>query len=187
MFFAPTLLAVTQPRCENHVRILAALLGVGCGHVDVVDDGRFPDSMTERWQVESLSKLLTSTLRCHRIDTLITFDATGISSHPNHRACHAASLRLPASDSDSDSDSEYPRDVYALETVSLLRKYMSVLDLLFLRGGTNAARLRFVSGWGGYRRARAAMVTAHVSQMVWFRHLWVLFSRYMVVNELVLV
>ncbi|KAI5284595.1 N-acetylglucosaminyl-phosphatidylinositol de-N-acetylase, partial [Ascosphaera atra] len=36
----------------------------------------------------------------------------------------------------------------------------------------------------GYRRARAAMTRAYESQMVWFRHGWILLGRYMYVNDL---
>ncbi|KAI5290304.1 N-acetylglucosaminyl-phosphatidylinositol de-N-acetylase [Ascosphaera aggregata] len=35
-----------------------------------------------------------------------------------------------------------------------------------------------------YRRAREAMLLAHTSQMVWFRHGWIALGRYMYVNDL---
>lgn len=39
-----------------------------------------------------------------------------------------------------------------------------------------------MSGWDGYMRALQAMMQHH-SQLVWFRWLYVSFSRYMWVNE----
>lgn len=41
----------------------------------------------------------------------------------------------------------------------------------------------FVVGWRDYRRIQTAMC-AHQSQMVWFRRLYILFSRYMIINTL---
>lgn len=41
----------------------------------------------------------------------------------------------------------------------------------------------FVVGWSDFRRIQRAMY-AHHSQMVWFRRLYILFSRYMVMNTL---
>ncbi len=37
---------------------------------------------------------------------------------------------------------------------------------------------------GGLATAWRAMTTAHTSQMVWFRYGWIIFSRYMVINDL---
>ncbi len=36
----------------------------------------------------------------------------------------------------------------------------------------------------GLPTAWKAMTTAHASQMVWFRYGWIVFSRYMVMNDL---
>jgi len=44
--------------------------------------------------------------------------------------------------------------------------------------------LLFMSGPGEVRCAQKAMTTAHKSQMRWFRWGWIVFSRYMVVNDL---
>lgn len=43
--------------------------------------------------------------------------------------------------------------------------------------------LLFVSSPDGFFKSRAAM-KCHASQLVWFRYLYVLFSRYMLINEL---
>lgn len=120
------------------------------------------------------------------IDVLITFDARGVSTHPNHVSLHhgarafAAALGRPS-----------PVDVYSLTTVGLARKYSSAADVFATLAACAAARsprrLVFVSplvGDGGLAAARRAMTDAHRSQMVWFRHLYILFSRYMVINDL---
>ncbi|PGG99218.1 hypothetical protein AJ79_08648 [Helicocarpus griseus UAMH5409] len=83
MFFAPTLLAMTQPSLGNHLKILCLSSGDadGLGHIRkkelkasalrlglrsesdvfVVDDpSRFPDSMTATWSAPQIASLLAS-------------------------------------------------------------------------------------------------------------------------------
>ena len=93
-----------------------------------------------------------------------------------------------------------PPKVYSLTTVSLLPKYMGVLGSVFARFSVwFKIMLRgfpvvdlftksweptpiFISSAGQYMRGLSAM-KQHWTQMVWFRWLNVLFSRYMWVNE----
>lgn len=51
------------------------------------------------------------------------------------------------------------------------------------KGRDGAGRLLFVSGPMEYVRGAKAMVTAHRSQMRWFRWGWVAVGRFMVVND----
>jgi len=93
-----------------------------------------------------------------------------------------------------------PPKVYSLATVSLLPKYTGVFGGIFARfylwlkiivKGLPVVNLFtrdgepmsiFISGADQYLRGLSAM-KQHWSQMVWFRWLNVLFSRYMWVNE----
>jgi N-acetylglucosaminylphosphatidylinositol deacetylase len=83
MFFAPTVLALTQPSLGNHVKILCLSSGNadGLGHIRkgelvksglelglrnaddvlVLDDERFPDSMEKTWDAKAIANLLAST------------------------------------------------------------------------------------------------------------------------------
>jgi N-acetylglucosaminylphosphatidylinositol deacetylase len=81
---------------------------------------------------------------------------------------------------------------YTLVTVPLLRKYSAMLDIIFsvpLRYVVGASlereddRLLFVSSIEDYRRSVQAM-REHTSQFIWFRQLYVIFSRYMFINVL---
>ncbi|RDA94526.1 hypothetical protein CP533_2769 [Ophiocordyceps camponoti-saundersi (nom. inval.)] len=236
MFFAPTVLALSRPETGNHVKILCLSTGDAAGlgslrrrelvrsgvmlglrgedDVFVVDNPFH--SMTKTWPSEKIASLLASAFTSKAssskptIDVLITFDHTGVSSHPNHISLyHGAKAFVERFASDEDATAV---DLYALSTVNVLRKYISVFDVflsVFLseRAVASASMeaekrvktkkegegeeevhhpssLLFVSGWSGFIAARRAMMQAHRSQMVWFRHLYILFSRYMVINDL---
>lgn len=70
--------------------------------------------------------------------------------------------------------------IFTLDSVNVCRKYFSLFDLLvsFLLS-TNW----FVLSWHDVRTVRRAMKQHH-TQMVWFRRLYIVFSRYMVINSL---
>ena len=139
------------------------------------------------------------------IDVLITFDKEGVSGHPNHISLYHGArlfvsellLNRPGWDS--------PVDLYTLASVSFLRKYSSVVDVLttlvhtlfskkegmrgkgvdVLKGdGNGVSPLLFLSNAGEVRKGQRAMTHAHLSQMRWFRWGWIWGSRYMVVNDL---
>jgi N-acetylglucosaminylphosphatidylinositol deacetylase len=137
-------------------------------------------------------------------EVIITFDPHGISTHPNHCACYHGAVHYLQQQ--PNSTSTVPA-LYTLPTLSLFRKYISILDapltlltiyislLLKARPKTRrtipsttqpeaADRVMFVSGFRDYTRAFGAMVFAHRTQMLWFRWGWILTGRYMVVNDL---
>ena len=87
-------------------------------------------------------------------------------------------------------------ELYTLVTVPLLTKYSGWSGALQAHSRVGVSRLASRLGWGNtgetgvvvvsglnqYRAALNAMLE-HKSQMVWFRWLYVSFSRYMWVNE----
>jgi N-acetylglucosaminylphosphatidylinositol deacetylase len=127
------------------------------------------------------------------IDAIITFDAHGVSSHPNHSSCYLGAHAFIKSVMSRHSGWKCPISLYTLTSTHTLRKFISVLDAPFtiltciLRRkevSANPTPLLFVSGIGAYRKARGAMVEAHKSQMVWFRWGWISLGRYMILNDL---
>lgn len=166
--------------------------------------------MTTAWDETKISALLVkgfaphlvkqkagdSTAPSAAIDTIITFDARGVSSHPNHISLYRGARHFVAALMRGRSGWQSPVDVYTLTTVPLLRKYTSFADIfatmaiqfsISKRDRQRPASLLFLSplvGSGGYPTAWSAMTTAHQSQMVWFRYGWIAFSRYMVLNDL---
>lgn len=70
--------------------------------------------------------------------------------------------------------------LFTLESVNLCRKYTFVFDLLLsMLFSTHWCVLH----WSDFRLVQKAMAE-HQSQMVWFRRLYVIFSRYMVINTM---
>jgi N-acetylglucosaminylphosphatidylinositol deacetylase len=227
MFFAPTLLSLTRPELENHIKILclssgnadglgetrkkelvksAMILGLRSEHdILVIEDANFPDSMTTTWPSRLISNLLTSVLAPNiakipadkapeaNVDVLITFDANGVSSHPNHKSLYDGSKSFLKALMHRHSGWDCPIKLYTLHSTNVVRKYMSFLDAsatmfscTFRRqaGRAYPNPLLFVSGVSGFAKARRAMTTAHKSQMVWYRFGWISLSRYMIMNDL---
>ncbi|KIW64289.1 hypothetical protein PV04_09235 [Phialophora macrospora] len=134
------------------------------------------------------------------IDVLITFDADGISSHPNHKALYHGAVLFVQKIMRGHSGYACPVSLYVLPSINIVRKYSFILDavptfvsgiyasmfgkLLGGRAGAKDDRVVFVNDVVRYWKAREAMVSGHQSQMVWFRWGWIGLGRYMVVNDL---
>jgi N-acetylglucosaminylphosphatidylinositol deacetylase len=145
---------------------------------------------------------------------ILTFDAQGVSGHPNHIAVHRAmhafarSTRAYATRKDG-----LPSELvwYELQTVPRLQKFSGLIDVLlsevsmppplktvhrppqpptehkprrgdYYDDGVSIPDHVLVARFEPWLN-HAAMV-AHWSQFVWFRRLFVLFSRYTFVNTL---
>ncbi|RKO83766.1 putative deacetylase LmbE-like domain-containing protein [Blyttiomyces helicus] len=200
MFFAPTIIRLVEAGVSVHVLCASVgnaaglgnvrarelvqsckVLGIKPAHRDKADftvfitpsrSSTLQDSMTVWWDEAAVADVVSKHLRSAEFDSIITFDSQGISNHPNHRALYSGIRRLKSTN---------PTPAYSLRTVSLPRKYISILDLVFTC--LQPASALFVSSPLECARAQRAMIR-HTSQMVWFRHLYIVFSRYMVVNEL---
>ncbi|KDQ31957.1 hypothetical protein PLEOSDRAFT_1100475 [Pleurotus ostreatus PC15] len=206
MFFAPTLLALLQdPRHAPHVHSLCLstgdadglgdtrvlelersldVLGVVKGNRKIVNHPALRDNITTEWDAAVIGDFVWQYITEHNIEAVLTFDSGGVSGHPNHKsipqaiAALAAEMKAPFA---SDPSSTYPR-VFTLVSEPLFKKYTGPLDAVLAPLTRSKDPLVFTSGVKQYRQALAAM-QAHESQLVWFRWLYVHFSRYMWVNE----
>ncbi|KAK4149135.1 putative deacetylase LmbE-like domain-containing protein [Chaetomidium leptoderma] len=187
------------------------ILGLrAAGDVYVVEKPEFTDSMTVTWDSGQISALLgsafapglarsriTDTPPTASIDVLITFDAGGVSGHPNHISLYHGARTFIASLVAGKPGWAPPVDLYTLTTVPLGRKYTGFLDVLATLGSwaigadkkdkKRPGGLVFLSGLVGHgsiTTAWKAMVSAHKSQMAWFRYGWITVSRYMYINDL---
>ncbi|EMD35437.1 hypothetical protein CERSUDRAFT_116200 [Gelatoporia subvermispora B] len=176
------------------------VLGIGAGRRWIVDRPDLQDNITASWDPRTVADVVRPYVFGQNITTILTFDADGISSHPNHVSLlHGASHLITSWSSPSAAARPAPQ-LYALTTVPLATKYTGVLGalavhlrlralaLIQLLSTYGEARERtsgapaFVSGVREYRAALRAM-QQHRSQLVWFRWLYVIFSRYMWANE----
>ncbi|KAK4097496.1 LmbE-like protein [Parathielavia hyrcaniae] len=178
--------------------------------VFVVDKPEFPDGMNVTWDTAKISSLLTSafapnmarardgdTAPAASIDVLITFDAGGVSGHPNHISLYHGAKEFITALAASKPGWAPAVDFYTLTSVPFARKYTAFLDVVatlvswaFGADKTDKQRpgglvfLSSLAGRGSFTTAWQAMVSAHKSQMVWFRYGWITLSRYMYINDL---
>ncbi|XP_055992574.1 N-acetylglucosaminyl-phosphatidylinositol de-N-acetylase isoform X2 [Sorex fumeus] len=136
----------------------------------------FPDDPDVQWNTESVASVLLQYIQVNGISLVVTFDARGVSGHNNHIALYTAVRSLH-------SEGKLPKgcSVLTLQSVNVLRKYISFLDLPFSLSHTQD--VLFVLTSEEVARAKRAM-SCHHSQLLWFRRLYVLFSRYMRINSL---
>ncbi|XP_040036061.1 N-acetylglucosaminyl-phosphatidylinositol de-N-acetylase isoform X3 [Gasterosteus aculeatus] len=193
MFFAPTIIRLVELKANVHLLCLSegnyynqgaqrrqellnscAVLGIPDCRITIVDHKKLPDDPKAEWSVSLVSSVIVHHMRAHSFNMVLTFDESGVSSHANHTAIHKALRHLAFS-------GQVPNDccLLSLVTVGPLRKYISFLELPF--SWLQPACLRCIIGSQGYRRAKDAMF-CHRSQLLWFRYLYITFSRYMFVN-----
>ncbi|CAB3222228.1 unnamed protein product [Arctia plantaginis] len=194
MFFGPTIFRLCEQGVDVHILCLsngnyegkgkirrtelwAACheLGVPDENICVIMDSRLQDDPKVQWPVPVIAKLIHHHLEALDIDTLVTFDRGGVSSHANHSAVFYAVAFMFVEKLITKKCT-----VYTLDSVNILRKYIGFLDLPL---SFVLSSKRYFLRWTESRRIVRAM-KRHRSQMVWFRYLYVAFSRYMVINTL---
>nr|XP_021142641.1 LOW QUALITY PROTEIN: N-acetylglucosaminyl-phosphatidylinositol de-N-acetylase [Columba livia] len=152
------------------------LLGIPASDVTVIDHRDLPDNPAVEWDTQLLAAFVLEHIEANNINLVITFDAGGVSGHANHVSLYTALRSLH-------SEGKLPEGcrVLVLESVNLFRKYISVLDVplscLLPRDAL------FILTEEETEQARRAM-RCHRSQLLWFRRVYMLFSRYMVINSL---
>lgn len=129
---------------KNELLVSAAFLGLwSTNDVLVVEDSRFRDSMTLKWNSDDKTDILSQTFSSPElldrasgpgnddfsssivdIDVLIIFNSEGIASHANHISlCHGASYWLR-----QNKQTGAKVALYSLTTTNIMRKYISLLD-----------------------------------------------------------
>lgn len=136
---------------------------------DYLRDGLFG------WCRERLAKTVLRHMQVLGVDTVITFDEYGVSGHPNHISCFRA-LQLLYSKSLIPAGVQ----VFVLESVPIWRKYVIPLDAII---SSYHSTFLYVSSPSAYLTAWKAMM-AHPSQLLWYRYLYMAFSRFTLINTL---
>ncbi|WFD18217.1 N-acetylglucosaminylphosphatidylinositol deacetylase [Malassezia caprae] len=195
MFFAPTIHALLAHNVTvsalclsrgdadglGHVRAQElvrsyGVLGVPAKRVACVDDPHLQDGMQRTWAPARVRDAVRTHMNGTHIDTILTFDAGGVSLHPNHRALFHGAVQLQ-------SELATPLSLWTLHTWSWRIKFWGVLVSVLQRGGRDYV---FRSSMREYAQSLQAMYQ-HQTQLVWFRYLYVLFSSYMYANRVRLV
>lgn len=202
MFFGPTILNLVHN--EKYLEILCLTNGnadnMGEKRVDElaqvvrrlgpnvtlkqISDDELPDSMSKSWDLIRVSNLIEAHLRTSssQFETLVTFDQDGVSGHLNHKSIHWATEHLMTKIKD------LKLRVFNLKSLSWLRKYSSYMDSLVvmyqnLLYTSKTSHVTLAVGTSNIEVKR--LLNLHASQMVWFRKLYMIFSRYMFINDLI--
>jgi N-acetylglucosaminylphosphatidylinositol deacetylase len=124
--------------------------------------------------------------------TIVTFDDGGVSGHPNHIATYygvqyaAARICRNSSGGNESGISVKNREdiqVLVLETTSFVRKFLGAFDIALVYLGSLVGLFRSdYSNISLNLLVTIDAMIAHRSQFVWYRILFVLFSRYSYIN-----
>ncbi|KAG7314753.1 hypothetical protein KOW79_022056 [Hemibagrus wyckioides] len=193
MFFAPAVLKLTESNAAVYLLCLSsgnyynqgaqrkeellgscAVLGIPAHRVTIIDNKELPDDPKTEWSISLTAPLILKHITTYSINLVLTFDEGGVSGHVNHIGIYKALSHLAFV-------RRLPEDcqVLSLHTISILRKYLSIFELPI--SWLLPSAFCCIIGPNEYRRAKEAMFH-HRSQLLWFRHLYILFSRYMFVN-----
>jgi len=194
MFFGPSIVSLCSEGAEVYLLCLSAgnhkkkgrkrkkelrescsALGINISNITVIEHTFMQDDPRRLWQPELVAKLICKYVESYDVDTLITFDRYGISGHKNHSSLYYGVQYLRKHD-------YLPPGcrVFVLVSVNILRKYSGIMDALWSLLLSKHLYLLNMQQRCQVQRAMAS----HKSQLVWFRRLYMFFSRYPYMNSL---
>lgn len=176
------------------------------------DETNLADGFKHTWCAEVVKRHVATFVKEERLDTLLTFDDYGISGHPNHidtfKGVQAflvdqhppPSGRAHAADASAKSvPLETPPVVgYSLLSTPIYRKYLGLLDAVYSRFEAYSAESDSTPSSSPPSYAHPSFflffsfrvdlvyrcMSLHASQFVWYRRLFILFSRYTCINSI---
>ena len=155
------------------------ILSIPRANVIILNDENLQDGMDNYWDPDVISNIVVKYSMTWKINWIVTFDNHGISGHPNHKAIFCGIQKLVKSDL-----LPVGIEIYILKTIGLMRKYTSFLDIFYSAAvACTSSDTVFFSSIRNVLKTQKAMIS-HRSQMQWFRWLYIIFSRYMIVNTL---
>ncbi|XP_068186969.1 N-acetylglucosaminyl-phosphatidylinositol de-N-acetylase isoform X4 [Antennarius striatus] len=179
MFFAPTILQLVELDAIVHLLCLSegnyynqgaqrkqelfnscAVLGIQHSRITIVDHKNLPDDPKAEWRVSLVSSIIVKHMRAHTFNMVLTFDGRGVSGHANHIAIYKT-VRLCFA---VPGDRWPPQEVHLLPRASP-QLFAAIMSLLFFR-----------------RTGLQNAMLCHRTQLLWFRYLYIAFSRYMFTN-----
>nr|CCA20083.1 predicted protein putative [Albugo laibachii Nc14] len=167
---------------EKELEKVGQFLGIPRENLIIINDPQLEDGMHTKWSPQHIANIIERQFEGENtLQAIFTFDKVGVSSHPNHIAVYCGvKLFLEKFDREKIFG-------FALKSTNLARKYIGVLDVAISQFGRNfLTRKADLSGemgifmwkpWWNYR-----LMAIHASQFVWYRRLFVIFSRYTFLN-----
>jgi N-acetylglucosaminylphosphatidylinositol deacetylase len=202
MFFVPTIRTlVEEPTSNVHILCLstgnfdglgsvrteelykcAKVLKIKKNHVKVVDDSKLQDGKNNSWLKRDVAKQVSSYVNLWSINKIITFDDYGVSGHENHTDTSRGVVYFYESSKWGNKSSNLgnTNSLYLLQSTNIFRKYTGIFDVMTSLVQDGSQCFCSLTPWINY-----AAMQAHFSQFVWYRRLFVLFSRYTYVNNLI--
>ncbi|CAF3497812.1 unnamed protein product [Adineta steineri] len=184
LFFAPTLLSLhsnTYVLClSNGNNHRSDELRRSCHQLRVkdfkiIDDQiNLKDSQTVSWSSDAILGHVKNSVRQWNISTIISFDQYGVSGHRNHSSIYYALLKFS-----STSQIHF----LSLQSISIYRKYLTLIELLRIYFMSNTVKTKIFILPSKDNLIPYKAMFEHRSQLVWFRYLYLLFSRYIWVND----
>ncbi|XP_016845655.1 N-acetylglucosaminyl-phosphatidylinositol de-N-acetylase [Nasonia vitripennis] len=191
MFFGPMIYWITQSSAsqiyllcltmggdkqrKDELWACAKRLGIPEANITIVMCTELPDDPKVQWPEKVVAESVLQHIETYKIDAVVTFDKHGVSRHRNHISLFYAIASLCI-------EKKVPPycKLYTLESVNMFRKYTQLLDLPI---SMLSASYWYLITYQQRPYIRDAM-KAHVSQYVWFRKLYMMFSRYTLINTL---
>lgn len=151
------------------------VLGIPEANVTIIMSSELPDDQSVQWPVDTVAESILQYIEIYKINAVVTFDKYGVSRHKNHISLYFAIASLCI-------EKKVPPycKLYVLESVNIIRKYIQLLDLPI---SLLSASYWYLVTYEQKRIIKSAMA-AHKSQYVWFRKLYMIFSRYTFINTL---
>ena len=151
------------------------MLGIGRQNVHILNDVRWKDG--RHWDLPPLQRLVSDFISKWSIKEVITFDEYGVSGHVNHRDLFEVASKL---------QKKLPNVRFLkLKSLNLIQKYAAYVDVwtVYLFQSKTEENQLHIIGLSEYFKLLTALYE-HRSQMVWFRKLYSVFSKYMFINVL---
>ncbi|POM67228.1 PigL-like protein [Phytophthora palmivora] len=175
----------------KELKACATYIGLSTDHVTVLEDPKLQDGMKTQWDVAHIAAIVADYVEKKKIDAVFTFDDYGVSGHANHIATHYGVKRVireqheKCSVAGTDDKEKKVVRGWALESTNILRKYVGVLDSalsywLSRQKDEEKDERQFVFVFRPRWNYNA--MALHQSQFVWYRRLFVAFSRYTFIN-----
>ncbi|XP_008548669.1 N-acetylglucosaminyl-phosphatidylinositol de-N-acetylase [Microplitis demolitor] len=162
-------------RRKEELWAAAKIMGIPEANITIIINSELPDDPKVQWPGNIVSENILHYIETYKMNAVVTFDKRGVSGHKNHISLYYAIASLCI-------ENKIPSycKLYILESVNIIRKYVQLLDL--------PISLLTSSYWYlvtyEQRQVIHSAMKAHKSQYVWFRKLYMMFSRYTFINTL---